>query len=338
EQAYAALQASPQQFNEWVKISGDKRSIATNGILPWISAGQSEFDKALIKLTKPGEISEPFKTANGYEIFRLIAYEPASQKSFSKVKEDIINQLQMEKAQALYAQQLESLADLSYQTPDSLQPVVDDLKIKLETSEPFSKEGGSDLVTRNKQVVNTAFSHDVLELGNNSEPVQLDSDTVVVLRVLKHLPSKEKNIEEVRAAILNKLAVEKAEEKTKALAALILKQSQDSTENAKLMETNKLAWKDIENATRHTDKIDLMINDLAFSLPKENAQDGRRLVNGDFVIVRLKKIVDGQYKNLDKEQQASIAQQIEASNGLMEYDLYVNRLIKTAKIDRDGKS
>ena len=50
-------------------------------------------------------------------------------------------------------------------------------------------------LTKNKQVINSAFSHDVLELGNNSEPVQLDNDSVVVLRVNKHIPAKEQSLE-----------------------------------------------------------------------------------------------------------------------------------------------
>jgi peptidyl-prolyl cis-trans isomerase D len=37
---------------------------------------------------------------------------------------------------------------------------------------------------------------------------------------------------------------------------------------------------------------------------------------------------------LDKEQQASLVQQIEASYGVMDYDLYINSLVAAAKIDR----
>lgn len=334
-EAYHALQNDPQQFNEWVKtMSADKLSVAANGVLPWISAGQSEYDPALSKLTKAGEISAPFKTTAGYEIFRLIDYKPSHVKPLSQVKEQIIEQLKTEKAQALYAQRLEQLSDLSYQTPDSLQPVADELKLKLEESLPFSRDGGKDIVTRNKQIVHAAFSHDVLELANNSEPVQLDNDTVIVLRLMEHQPAKEKPLTEVKQTIINKLAQEKAETQAKKLADQLLNMKQDPSLHEQLIEQNKLVWTAVNSATRDTDKADAMINDLAFSLPKANTQDGRKLVSGNYVIVRLKKIVDGKFEMLDKEQQASIAQQIEASNGLMEYDLYVNRLVKAAKIDK----
>jgi peptidyl-prolyl cis-trans isomerase D len=46
----------------------------------------------------------------------------------------------------------------------------------------------------------------------------------------------------------------------------------------------------------------------------------------------LKKINDGQLNALDKEQVASIKQQIEASYGMTDYDLYVGDLMRKAKI------
>jgi peptidyl-prolyl cis-trans isomerase D len=63
-----------------------------------------------------------------------------------------------------------------------------------------------------------------------------------------------------------------------------------------------------------------------------NAEEGRSLDNGDYVIVRLKSINDGNVDVLDKEQVASITQQIEASYGMMDYDLYVSDLMSHAQV------
>lgn len=339
ENAHRTLMTNPQQFNDWTKtLSADKKSAAVNGVLPWIYAGQGALDKILFKLTKPGEISKPFKTAAGYEIFRLIDYKPSSLKPLSEVRQQIIEQLKTEKSQTAYAQMLERLSDLSYQTPDSLQPASEELNLKSQESDFFSRKGGTDPVTANKQIVNTAFSHDVLELGNNSEPVQLNNDTVVVLRVNKHLPAAEESLAAVKDRIIEKLALEAAEIKAKALGNQFVNLQQNSPENAKLAEMHKLVWKETKQATRDTDKTDTIINELAFSMSAENTRHGRLLKNGDFVVVHLNKINNGDYAKLDKEQQASIAQQIEASHGLMLYDLYVNQLVQTAKIEKDGKN
>lgn len=333
EDAYQALQSNPMQFSQWVNtLSSDKLSAANDGSLPWIAAGQTEFDPALSTLTQAGQISAPIKTSHGYEVFKLIAYKPAKLKPLTEVHSQIAEQLLTEVAQAQYAQSLEQLTDLSYQTPDTLTPVAKALKLTIEQSEPFSREGGNTAVSKNKQIINASFSHDVLELGNNSEPVQLDNDSVIVLRIRKHIPAAEKPLTEVKETITNKLALKQAEAKAKAFGSAMLKDKKENNQDA--IDTKHLVWHEVENASRDSDKADAMINDLAFSLAHPTAQDGRRLVNGDYVIVRLKKINDGEFKKLDKEQQASLAQQIEANNGLMDYDLYVNNLVSKAKIER----
>lgn len=334
DEAWQALQNNPAQFSQWVKtMSSDKLSVANEGELPWISAGQTEFDKALSTMTKPGQISEPLLTGNGYEIFKLIAYKPAKLKPLADVKKEISDQLATETAQTQYAQKLEQLTDLSYQTPDSLKSVSEELKLPIEHSEPFSREGGNTEISKNKQVINTAFSHDVMELANNSEPVQLDNDSVIVLRLNTHIPASQKPLAEVNDLIVNQLALQQAEEKAKVLGQKLLASPEGAKADENMVVDEKnLVWHNVEDAGRDSDKADAMINDLAFSLPRTNSQDGRRLINGDYVIVKLKKIKNGQYKTLDKEQRNSIAQQIEANYGLMDYDLYLNSLVTRAKI------
>lgn len=332
EEAYQALQNNPTQFPQWVKtMSADKLSIGNEGILPWIVAGQTEFDKALTTITQPNQISKPLKTSHGFEIFKLIAYKPAQLKPLASVEDQIAEQLLNQAAQMQYNQVLEQLNDLSFQNPDSLEPLAQILKLPIEKSEPFSKEGGNIELTKNKHIINAAFSHDVLELKNNSEPVQLDSDSVIVLRLDHYYPAAKKSLMEVKPLIKETLALKRAEKQAKAWGMQFL--SQQQTNAVPQIKGQAIAWHNVELASRDSDKADAMINDLAFSLAKAHNQDGRKLLNGDYVIVRLKKIHNGNYKKLDKEQQASLTQQIETSYGLMDYDLYVNTLVGQAKIE-----
>lgn len=334
DDAYAELQKNPKEFEKFVTtLSDDKLSTAEKGELPWITAGQNEYGKILSNLTTPGTISAPEKTAHGYEIFKLIAYKPVTTKSLAEVETTIKEQLLTEMAQTKYAQALEQLSDLSYQSPDSLKPVSDTLKLKIEKSKPFSRAGGVDAVTKNPLVVNAAFSHDVLELANNSEPVQLDNDSVVVVRVNKHLPVKDQSLEAVHDQISKILTKQAAEAKAKELGVNLLNPVEDKKQQ-ELISSNKLIWKSVTQASRDNDKVDSLINDMAFNLLRPENRDGIVLPNGDYVVVRLKHINDGKLSSLDKEQQDSLVQQIEASYGMMDYDLYVKRLINQAKIER----
>ena len=333
EDTYLSLQKDPGQFdNDVMTISDDKISVEKKGVLPWIVAGQSEFDKALVNLTQAGQISAPIKSQHGYELFKLIAYKPARVKPLPDVKTDIQQQLLADSAQTEYAKTLETLSDLSYQTPDSLAPVAEALKLKLEKSPLFSRKAGDSELTKNKQVVNAAFSHDVLVLGNNSDPVQLDNESVIVLRVSQHVPATEKPLTEVEPLIRDKLAMTKAKAQANLLGKELLKNNQQAIQENKLIKDNKLQWQVVKDATRDTEATHAIINDLAFSLARAGAEGGRSLESGDYVIVRLKDINDGQLSTLDKEQVASITQQIEANYGMMDYDLYVNNLRNKAII------
>ncbi len=116
DNAYAELQKDPARFNELLALSDDKLSLPEKGVLPWIVAGQQEYDKVLSPLTKIGTISAPQRTAHGLEIFKLIDYKPVTTKSFAEVQAMIKEQLATELAQTQYTQALEQLSDLSYQS------------------------------------------------------------------------------------------------------------------------------------------------------------------------------------------------------------------------------
>ena len=332
EETYRSLLKNPGQFEVDVKTkSSDKISAVNGGELPWIVAGQSEFDKALLNLTTPGQILPPVKSQHGYELFKLVAYKAASVKPLIEVKAQIRDQLIGDAAQTKYAQILDQLADLSYQTPDSLTPVAEALKLKIQQSSPFTREDGDSDLTKNKQVISAAFSHDVLGLGNNSDPIQLDIETVVVLRVNKHIPAAERTLAEVKSLIEQKLALKMAKIEARQLGKQILKASEVAQDD-KILNSAYLQWKSVSGATRDADATLAAINEMAFSLPRVGASVGKSFSNGEYTIVHLKKINDGNVDLLDKEQVASITQQIEANYGTMDYDLYVSDLMSNAKI------
>ncbi|MGJ0490538.1 SurA N-terminal domain-containing protein, partial [Methylobacter sp.] len=97
--AYEQLKANPSQFDQMVAtMSDDKLSIADKGVLPWISATQADYAKALADVTKPGQLSSPQRTKHGFELFKLIDYKPAQTKTLAELEMTIKNQLVAEQA------------------------------------------------------------------------------------------------------------------------------------------------------------------------------------------------------------------------------------------------
>ena len=254
-------------------------------------------------------------------------------KPYADVRQEITDQLLSERAQAMYARALENLSDWSYQTPDSLTSVALKLKLPIEKTTLFSRQGGDSPVTQHRQVIQAAFSRDVLEQGNNSTPIQLDDDSVLVLRVNEHVPAKDKPFVDVATVVEQQVREAKAVAAAKSLGETLL--HAHAEQRVALMQTHHLSWQSVLKATRgEVDHVSADINALAFSLPRASGSiAGRAFDAGHYVVVELQQVHDGQHNSaLNKEHIAHIASQLESSEGVMDYDLYIKQLLSQAAI------
>ena len=329
------LKSKPNQFDQLVKTqSDDKLSVVQSGVLPWIVAGQSEFDKTLVDLKKVGEISNPVKTSRGYEIFKLVAFKPAALKSFDSVKQAISEQLILDRVQTEYSHTLEQLSDLAYQTPDSLMPIAEKLHLTIQTSEPFSRDDGKTAVSKNQHVIQAAFSPQIIDQGDNSEPLQVDNDTVIVLRLSKHIPAAEKSLPEVKLTIEALLVKKKAELDAQMLGQYLLDNKNDGSKQKALLDEHHLKWQSAQKITRESKVPSDAVNHIAFQLGRIGSLVGDSMGNGDFVVIRLTRINEGQLTQLNKQQQLDLAKKIATSHGELDFDLYMKELMSNAKIVR----
>lgn len=322
---YDIVQETPAHFALLAKKAVQQKQ-AQSGLLPVVIAGQSDLDHYLVNLTEPGQIAEPIRTKQGYEVLQLKSYKPAAIQPLSEVKTLITEQLRQEAAQQQYAELEERLSELSYQNPDSLAPVAESLKVPLEHSALFMRgHPNKEAITQNPAVMQAAFSHDVLAYGNNSDPIQLDADTLVVLRVKKHIPAAVQDIAQVRSVIESVILKQKS-----SLAAQTYGKNLAMSSPKNLPRT--LHWQRVIGATRDSEKGDAQINELAFAISDTGGYEGHILQSGDYALVRLEKKTDGQLDMTDNEQTRNLTQQLEASYGLMDYDLYISQLMSQAHI------
>ncbi|MGV3739920.1 MAG: SurA N-terminal domain-containing protein [Gammaproteobacteria bacterium] len=323
---YETVSEKPEQFDLIAKKTA-KAKQAQLGELPTVIAGQSALDQYLINLTQPGQISAPIRTKQGYEVLQLKSYKPATIQALSEVKNLIAEQLQQEAAQQQYAALEDHLSELSYQNPDSLEAIASTLQVPLQHTGLFMQghPNQQDPITQYPAVMQAAFSSDVLTYGNNSEPIQLDVDSLVVLRIRQHIPAALQDLTQVKAVIDSVLLKDKA-----SLAAEKYGKSLAQRAAKKLPET--LHWQHVNGVSRDSDVSDAQINELAFAMNEVGQYAGQELQNGDFVLVNLLKISDGKADLEDKEQMHNLTQQLESSYGLMDYDLYISHLMAQAKI------
>ena len=322
---YDSVASKPEQFATLAK-KAEKVQHAQIGDLPMVIAGQSALDQYLINLTQPGQMTAPIRTKHGYDVLQLKSYKPASIQSLTEVKNLIAEQLKQEMAQQQYAALEDQLSELSYQNPDSLAAIADTLHVPLQHTELLTQgQPSQEELTHFPAVMQAAFSNDVLTYGNNSEPIQADSDSLIVLRVKEHIPATLQNIAQVKPVIDAVLLKEKA-------ALTAQKYGKNLIESAAKKLPQNLHWQRIQDASRDSELTDAQINELAFAMNDVGQFAGQELQNGDFAVVNLLKIKDGQVASEDKEQIRNLTQQLESNYGLMDYDLYISRLMSQAKI------
>lgn len=314
--------------------------LSTNAELPWMTAGTMgpNFDKALV-LLKKGELSQPIKTKQGIEIVVLIDKTAKATQPFDSVKEAIRHSLILEEAQKQFVQKSEELADLSYQNPESLTPTAKALGLKVQTSQSFTQKGLKEGVAHYPQVVQTAFSEEVLVHGDNSQPVQLNDDAVMVLRVKSHQKESIMPFDMVKEKVIERVTKDKQQAKMVSLGQTLLKVVESHQPVDPLLKENKLSWQTVKESTRQPSSVPEAINQYAFDIKRaENNKpvfDGKLLpALNRFVIVELDKVSPGDPAKMSEAEKTTIQEQLATNYGIRDYDLYVKSLMDSIKVDR----
>lgn len=276
--------------------SDDTGSSKTGGDLGIISAGMMDevFETTLDNL-KEGETSDIIQTAYGFQIIKLTEMAPASIQSFVAVKDKVEELYKTNVAGEKFYQLAERFAELSFENPDSLEPLVEelDLPIKQQLNVSARTFEGIAAEAKIRQVV---FSEDVLA-GNNSEVIELAPEHLVVLRVNKYQPVETMSLETVRAAVELSVKTDKAgviqrDEAEKILSLIKLGESVDGFAKSDAVELI-----DVGPITRNDEAVPgaLLQDVFGMSHPKDGKPAYRKSVlsNGDVAIIELTKITDG---------------------------------------------
>ncbi|WP_198314588.1 SurA N-terminal domain-containing protein [Chitinibacter sp. GC72] len=209
EQILAEVKKNPAQFAALAKAkSQDPGSAANGGDLGFFAKGAmvKPFEDAAFKMSK-GQISEIVETDFGFHILKLDDIKGAN---FDDLKPQIEQQLKLEKAQAAFQSQSEKFSEIVYQQADSLKPVADALKLKIEQSGWVTRTAAQEPQLNNPKLLEAAFTDDVLKKKHNSEAIEVGRGQLVSVRVLAFQPTQTQPLADVSAGIVSKLKQEKA--------------------------------------------------------------------------------------------------------------------------------
>jgi len=292
-----------ESFEELAKThSEDTVSAKKGGDLGWFGEGAmvEPFEQALSTL-EVKEISEPVKTKFGFHIIQLMDAKPKKVQEFAEVREQLEKDFQQEQAEAEFYSVLDEFGNLAYENSDNLDVLANTLNLKKKNSELFDRTGmkTEDSVLSNRQVIEAAFSDQVLNGGYNSEGIEITDKHVVVLRVKEHVPAKPKLLADVKDSIIATLKKEKTRKQTETLGKTILEEIKQGKDPNEVVKTHELKWLPAQWIGRRDNKLgNAEIAREVFKLGRPEKDKaiyrGMTLNNGDYAVVALLEVKDGE--------------------------------------------
>jgi peptidyl-prolyl cis-trans isomerase D len=319
--------------------SQDPGSAGEGGSLGTIEQGLMDpvFDSVAFALPV-GEISDPVRTRFGYHLIEVTEIVPATTKAFDEVKDELREEVARQRSESLFYDLGERLANVAYETPDSLEPAAEELGLTLQHSDWVGRDGGEGLLAH-PRVRGAAFSDEVLVGRTNSDLIEPERDVLraVVLRVADHRVAATQPLEEVRETIIESLRLERARE-----AALQAAQHAADRIRAGAAWSEALPAAVVESpgaVGRDLQTVPDAVRRLAFTLPSPGeggASVGTTVLDsGDVAVIQVTAVKDGEVMAAEGAATASEAAMLAQILGRRAYDGMLADMEMRAKVERN---
>ena len=210
------VRKAPSTFGEVAKSSSeDKGSAVAGGDLGFFARGAmvKPFEEAAFALTK-GQISDLVESDFGYHVIQLTDIKAPRQPTFEELRPSLEAELKQQQAQRKFAEVAEIFANSVYEQSDSLQPVADKLKLKIQTATGVTRTPlpGAKGPLLSGKFLEAIFATDAVENKRNTEAVEVGPSQMVAGRVTNYVPAKTLPLQEVQARVRSLYVAEKSAE------------------------------------------------------------------------------------------------------------------------------
>lgn len=312
------------------EFSQDPGSASEGGDLGF--AGRDVYDPAFeeaLYALQEGQVSAPVQTEFGWHLIKLLGVQSPEVPSFDSMKPELVRELKAQQVEQRFVEASKRLEDSAFEASDLAQPA-QELGLTVQTTPAFPREGGEGIAA-NRQVIQAAFSDEVLVDGANSSVIELDPNTTVVVRVKQHLEAKALELDQVRDAIVQQLQRSKAAEKARSEGEELLTKLRDG-------QVVEQQWQVVEAATRNQEGVQPAVLQAVFRMPKPTAKDqptyaGMSMANGDFVVLRLNGVNEPEQALSDAERD-NYRRFLASRVGQQDFAAYRQKLQEQAEIER----
>jgi peptidyl-prolyl cis-trans isomerase D len=317
--------------------SDDPGSASEGGDLGFFARGvmTPEFEERAFSL-EPGEVSDVVRTPFGFHIIKLLEIRASEVPPLEEVRDELAAEVKRRAAEDLFYEQLEQLTDLSYENPSSLAAAADALGLEIQHSEWLTAEGGPGM-GQYPELVSVAFSEDVLEAGNNSEPVDVGNNDVVVARVEEREPAQQLPLEKVRDQVTEALRKQMASQRAQARGEELLEKLAQSTPIEELQDAEQASFhraKSVKRSARgHNSEVIKQVFTMKRPPEGGSIDTGFSLSDGGYAVVHLTDVTDGDPAEMNDELRAQLSRSYESMRRSVAVSTLVGNLRARAEIE-----
>lgn len=320
EEMRAQIQSRQASFEALAKQnSQDPGSAEQGGDLGWVERGQMvpAFEQAAFSLEQ-GEISEPVRSEFGLHLIQATEVRPEQVRPFAEVQDELRREMVAERAGRQLAEQANRLANLTYEHPDELETAAKALGLKVQQSDWISRAGSDEGIGAQPQVIQAAFSDEVLRARRNSQVLELGDHHYAVVRVVEHQPAQARPFEEVSDQAREQLVQQRAAAAAQELGAALQEKAEAGEPLAKLAQGDKARLEQPGFVGRNAEQVPVPVLRKAFQLPKPEEGEASigsvRLADGSYAVLAVTRVREAAGSE-DEAQTERLAQELRAVNG-----------------------
>ena len=291
-----------------------------------------EIEEAL-NLLELNEVSSPVVSEFGVHLVKLTQAEDNSFPDFEEARDRIERELTNSEVERLYSERLQDLANLAFETGDLL-TIEEQLALDIRETEPTPRSGGTGIFS-NLELVNAAYSDEVLLDGNNSDVVELSDSQSAVVRALTYREASVLPLEEVEAEIAVILRTEMERNSVQELGSELVSALEENLPIDELLAENDLQWIEELEVERNSFAVNREIVNEVFSLPVPDSELNRSditLSNGTFVVIELTQVNEGSVDAIPEEQVTTLIESVKTDLGNNDFQAYMSSLRESSDI------
>jgi Parvulin-like peptidyl-prolyl isomerase len=299
------------------------------------------FGDALFSMTV-GEIRGPVKSEFGYHVIKLEQIQPGHVKTFEEAHAELEADYRKERAQNIFYDQSQKLADLAFSALTELDSVAKQMNLQVKTVNGFTREGGGEF-GQEPSVIDAAFSDDVLERRQNSPLVTVGEDRALVLRVADHKAAEPRPFDSVSAQIREQLKTQRMREAAAAQGAFAMARLQKGEPWATVTSALHLGAVGKRFMNRQDGVAPAAIVRAAFSAPNTEISEAKPYFggvttdDGNYAVYAVTQVRNADPSKEAANEKNNRRRRAEVQAGNEEFSAYLGEAERTTKIIKNDK-